>query len=46
MRGSVFAITPIALGIFASRLGLVPIFVIFSRFADPHANGVAPAYRG
>jgi len=46
MRGSVFAITPRALGIFASRLGLAPIFVIFSRFADPHANGAAPAYRG
>jgi len=31
---------------FRIEIGLAPIFVIFSRFADPHANGAAPAYRG
>ena len=35
MSGFPFAITPIAPGIFALRLGLAPIFMISSRFVEP-----------
>jgi hypothetical protein len=34
-------ITPTAPDIFASTLGLAPIFAICSKFAEPHANGAA-----